>query len=119
MARLNKRQAWAFGHKAETWAVWMLRLKGYRILARRYKSRLGEIDIIAQRGSLISFIEVKGRRSAPLETPVTNGQMQRIARTAQLFMQECSDVQNFDMCFDIILVRPWHWPDHQKDAWRP
>ena len=97
----------------------MLRLKGYRVLARRYKSKLGEIDIIAKRGGLVSFIEVKGRSSAPLETPVTNGQMQRIARTAQLFMQQRSGVQNLDMRFDIILVRPWCWPDHQKDAWRP
>jgi putative endonuclease len=46
---LIKRQAWAFSHKAEMWAVWMLRLKGYRVLARRYKSKLGKIDIIVVR----------------------------------------------------------------------
>ena len=58
-----KQKAWRFGQIAETMAVWYLRVRGYRILARRFRCRAGEIDIIARRGTLLVFIEVKARRN--------------------------------------------------------
>jgi hypothetical protein len=64
-SRLNtdrRRRAYRFGHWAETLCVWWLRLGGYRVLARRYKTPVGEIDIVARRGAALAFIEVKARR---------------------------------------------------------
>ena len=53
------REAW--GRWAESLAAWSLRLRGYRIVARRFRTPLGEIDLIAQRGRLVAFVEVKAR----------------------------------------------------------
>ncbi len=57
----TRRQANRLGHAAEWRAVWRLRLAGYSILARRYKTKLGEIDIVARRGGVLAFVEVKAR----------------------------------------------------------
>ncbi len=115
----KKYRAWVFGLSAESRAVWLLRLKGYRILARRHKTLVGEIDVVARRGGVLCFVEVKGRTAAIEETPVSGRQMQRIARAAQSFVQSAPDLQSLDMRFDIILVRPRHWPLHETDVWRP
>lgn len=63
-SRVGRLQALARGHAAERIAVLSLRLKGYRILARRFKTKVGEVDIIARRGCCIAFIEVKQRPDA-------------------------------------------------------
>ncbi|KGM35390.1 YraN family protein, partial [Inquilinus limosus] len=55
----SRRRAEAFGHRAERAAAWLLRAKGWRILARRLKTPLGEIDIVALRGRTVAFVEVK------------------------------------------------------------
>ena len=61
MSTETRQKAHRLGHAAEWRAVWRLRLAGYSILARRYKTRLGEIDIVAKRGGLLAFVEVKAR----------------------------------------------------------
>ena len=58
----KKKNAWLFGRTSESLAVWMLRLKGYRIIARDHRTGAGEIDIIAKRGGMLAFVEVKARR---------------------------------------------------------
>ena len=59
----NKRQkAWRYGQAAETICALSLQLRGYRILARQFKTPLGEVDIIARRGRVLVFIEVKARQ---------------------------------------------------------
>jgi putative endonuclease len=57
----RRRKAERRGKRGEGWATWLLRLKGYRILVRRARTPLGEIDIIARRGRVTAFIEVKAR----------------------------------------------------------
>ncbi len=57
----SRRRTCRRGARSESLAAWFLRLKGYRILARGYKSASGEIDLIAARGSVVAFIEVKAR----------------------------------------------------------
>ena len=59
--RADRRLAERRGRRAETLAAWYLRLKGYRILARRYRTPVGEIDLIVRRGRLVAFVEVKRR----------------------------------------------------------
>ena len=62
MQRTNRPAAERRGRYAESFAAWALRLKGYRLLARRFKTPLGEVDLIMRRGEVTAFIEVKARR---------------------------------------------------------
>jgi putative endonuclease len=64
LASAKRRRAWRRGRLAESMAAFLLRLKGFRILARGYKVPVGEIDIIARRGRLIAFVEVKARAAS-------------------------------------------------------
>lgn len=114
-----RRKAWRFGLTAESRAAWYLVLKGYRILARRYKTQLGEIDVIARRGRTLCFIEIKARTAEIAETPVTNRQMLRIYRASQLFWQALPDRQALKLRYDVILMQPRRWPEHLIDVWRP
>ncbi len=116
----NKRQAAEKrGRKAEAKAELMLKLKGYRILARRFKSPVGEIDLIASKGSLFVFIEVKARKTfdEAFES-ITQKQKSRIEAAANHWLQQQSS-QEFACRFDVIAVAPGKLPSHMKDAWRP
>jgi len=116
----NKRTAEQFGRRAETLAAWSLRLKGYRILARGFRTPVGDIDIIARRGRLVVFIEVKARRSLDIAAgSIGRRQTDRIIRAASAFMQGRPQLEKFDQRFDAVLVAPWRWPVHLVDAWRP
>ena len=61
MTAASRRQAFRRGHTAELMCLWHLRLRGYRILARRFRVPSGEIDLIARRGRVLAAIEVKAR----------------------------------------------------------
>jgi len=115
----NKREeAEKRGRRAETLAVWYLRLKGYRILSRRYRTPVGEIDLIARRAGLLAFIEVKARTThSEAAHSVSRRQQQRIGRAAEHFLAEHPALQNLNSRFDAILVAPHSWPHHLKGAW--
>ena len=89
------------------------------MLAQRFKTPVGEIDLVAKRASVIAFIEVKARPTvaAAIES-VSARQRRRIGRAAQVFMQKRPDFADKQMRFDIILVTPNKLPDHILDAWR-
>lgn len=108
------------GRRAEAVAGLVLRLKGFGILARRFACPAGEIDLVAKRGRLIVFVEVKRRGDvgAALEA-VTPRQRRRIERAAALFVQRRPGLGRLDQRFDIVAVAPWRWPMHLPDAWRP
>jgi len=75
------------GRRAESLAALMLRLKGYAILTRRYRSPVGEIDLVARRGHTLAMVEVKARMTAEdAAFAVTLHQRQRIARAAEHFL---------------------------------
>ncbi len=119
MKSAKRYQAWRFGLKAELVVAGLLRCKGYRILVRRYKTPVGEIDLIARRGRLLCFIEVKARRQLSDGLPVSNRQMNRIARASQLYVQAAAGAREMDIRYDVVMVHPWRWPVHVPDAWRP
>lgn len=101
-------------------AAALLRLKGYRILARDYRAGVGELDIVARRGRLLAMVEVKRRRDmAAALAAVTARQQRRIARAAQAFVARHVGLGDLDIRFDVIVVRPHRPPRHIKDAWRP
>lgn len=109
----------AAGRRAEIIGAGLLRLKGYRVLTQRFKTPVGEIDLIARRADQIAFIEVKARPSAAAAIQsVSARQRQRIARAAMVYMQRRPDLAEYHMRFDLILVTPWRLPLHIVDAWR-
>ncbi len=107
------------GLRAELCAEIVLRLKGYRILARRYKTPVGEIDIVARRGRMIAFVEVKFRRSLPeaLEslTPSMKG---RITNAARHFIAAYPAYGDYDMRFDLFALTGLFSFRHLDNAWQ-
>ena len=119
MTRDGRRRAHRRGLHGETLAVWVLRLKGYRILARRLRSAVGEIDIVAARGGTVAVIEVKARPDAAAAAEAVGPrQRARIARAARLFLAARPEFARHDVRFDLMLVSPGRWPRHIRDAWR-
>lgn len=79
----------------------------------------GEVDIIARRGGIIAFIEVKTRPSLEAGLfAVSKTQQQRITRSAERFLANNTHIQNHDVRFDVMIVHPWRWPLHMENAWR-
>lgn len=108
------------GRWAEWRCVWRLRLCGYRVLARRLRTPAGEIDIVARRGALVAFVEVKARVNADAAAfALTEPQWRRIARAAELFVARRPALADCAIRFDAMLVTPRGWPTHIIDAWRP
>ncbi len=119
MKSVTRFRRWQFGRRAEALCALILRLKGYRILARDLRTPLGEIDIVAHRGQIIAFVEVKARDAA-IEADEVLGRRQRrrIERAAQTFLQGRPDLGGYQLRFDIMLARPWRLPIYRADAWR-
>ena len=116
------KNTYQFGILAEKIAMIFLRFKGYKILAWRYKNHFGEIDIIAKKSQVIIFVEVKARRSqASVEEVLRPHQLNRIKRSAELFVAKNRQFKNHDLRFDFIEVgkNSWGflWPKHQKNFW--
>lgn len=105
------------GHRAEGLCCLFLRLKGYKIIVRRYKTHQGEIDIVAKRGQELAFIEVKSRPNyIAASEAVTPHQQNRLCRTATLFHAHYRGYSQCHMRFDIMFVLPWHLPIHIQNA---
>jgi len=118
-ARARRRAAYRSGHSGERLAALRLILTGYRVLARRYRTKVGEIDLIARRGDVVAFIEVKRRAhlAQGLEA-VTPQARTRIRRAAELYLRRNPALAERALRFDVMVVTPWAWPRHIVDAWR-
>lgn len=114
----DKRQAaYRRGHRGEALAALWLQLKFYRILARRYKTPLGEIDLVAERGGTVVFVEVKQRaRDADEALTFAAVNRERIGRAAQLWLARHPEASGRDLRFDVILLAPGRWPRHLINA---
>lgn len=113
----RKRRLERKGRRAEWLAALALTLRGYRIAALRYRTRAGEIDIVARKGDLIAFVEVKARRDlATGVDAVSHSAQRRIRDAGSSFISEQKDSAQLSWRFDIVVVSPWRWPVHLKDA---
>jgi putative endonuclease len=109
---LARRRAHRAGHGAEWVAILLLWAKGYRILARRYLVKGGEIDVVARRGRTIAFVEVKLRASLDdAMIAIAPAKRRRMARAARVFV---SRQRAGDLTYraDAIFLSPWRWPLH-------
>ena len=115
--RQARLRAYRSGLVAETLAALLLRLKGNRIVAQRYKTPVGEIDLVALKGKRLAFIEVKRRRT-PEEAAWTlpAKQRRRIVRAAQYWLAGHPDFAGHDIAFDVVLAAPWTWPRYIANA---
>ncbi|WP_417317271.1 YraN family protein [Emcibacter sp.] len=123
MGEGRRKKAYKKGIFAEHAAVALLWLKGYRIRERRFKCPFGEIDIIAAKGNLIAFVEVKTRGTyEEAAESILFSQRRRISRAANWYIAQNSDgepsASSYSYRFDSILLVPWNWPCHILDAWQ-
>ena len=105
--------AFRTGLSAEARAAAFLIAKGYRILARRFRTPCGEIDIVAKRRNLVAFIEVKARGSLDdAAYAVTPRQQRRIVEAAQAWLMAHPEHAEFELRFDAMLIAPRRLPRH-------
>lgn len=110
MATRYTRGVWA-----EHVAVFLLRIKNYRILARRARTPLGEIDIVAACGNTLVLVEVKYRKTtADALQSISQHQQQRLRRAAAYLQPR---YYKSTVRWDVIALAPWAWPRHIINAW--
>ncbi len=114
----RRRGAHLFGLKAETVAAWLLRLKGYSIVARRYSVSGGEIDLIARRGGSIAFVEVKARAELDAAAEAISAtKRRRIARAARVWLARNPWAAGLTLRGDAVFVAPRRLPRHAASAY--
>ena len=105
------------GVSAESVAAILLGAKGYRTIARRWKSPVGEIDLVVKRGRLIVFVEVKARKDLDQAAEsVLVRQRRRIVAAAEVWLAAHPEHAGYDMRFDAVLVSPGRMPQHIVSA---
>jgi putative endonuclease len=113
----DRSQAERRGRRAETAALLLLRLKGYRLLARRWHSPVGEVDLIMRKGATTAFIEVKQRLNHDAAVAaVSPRQARRIAAAAASWLGHDARAAAGACRFDIVTVSPYLWPRHIANA---
>lgn len=118
MSRATKLGAWRRGLRAETLCCWWLRLKGYRVLDRRVRTPVGEIDILARRGGVLAVVEVKRRLSRDEAGGAVGAhQRRRLSRAARWILSSRPQFAGLSLRYDAMLVAPWRLPRHLAGAW--
>jgi len=113
----DRRKAFMRGHVSEYCAALYLLLRGYRVIAMRYKTKSGEIDIIARKGDLVAFIEVKARRATTDAVFAVDVASQHRIRNASLgWLARQRDAARLSLRYDIVAVSPWGRSRHFPDA---
>jgi putative endonuclease len=113
----KKRAAYRLGFSAEYKAALLLLLKGYHIAAMRYRTKGGEIDIIARKGDLAIFVEVKARRSLQSGIDAVGPEAQRRIHAASgQWLSRQPDFARLSARYDIVVVSPFRMPRHVKNA---
>ncbi len=121
---VNKRKnAYKFGLRAEKTAVLLLKIKGYRVIAERYQNAFGEVDILALKGGVLAFVEVKARRSfRECAESITPAKQQRQIKAAKSLLAYPGSFARWfnpaevQVRFDVVMIVPWRLPRHMVNA---
>jgi putative endonuclease len=106
------------GRRAETLAAWWLRLRGWRILARRARVRGGEVDLVARRGRVVAFVEVKQRATADAAGfSLDQYRLRRVAAAAEQLAPRYARSGD-DIRIDALFIVPGRWPQHLPNVWQ-
>jgi putative endonuclease len=112
---MSRRAAERGGRRAERLAAWWLRLHGWRILAIRARTPVGEVDLVARRGRTLAFVEVKARgRAAAADWALDDYRLRRVSRAAEAllsrYMRDGDTVR-----IDAMFMTPWRFPRHLRN----
>ncbi len=111
--RKCRQKAFYRGVRAEKWAAWWLRFKGFRILEVRFRTKCGEVDLIARRGNLVLIVEVKARSTlAEAIAAVSLVNERRIEAATDIWLARQKDYSLLSIRFDLIAILPWRFPYH-------
>jgi len=114
---MTRQRAERGGRRAERLAAWWLRLKGWRILAIRARTSVGEVDLVARRGRTLAFIEVKARATeAGAAWALDDHRLRRVAAAAEALIPRYwrdGDTVRIDALFMV----PRRWPRHMTNVW--
>ena len=110
------------GYKKGLWAelraAAYLRLRGYKLRARRYKTPLGEIDLVVERAQTLVFVEVKLRSTLDGAAEAIDARNQkRVRAAAELYLQAHPQYTGHDMRFDALILTPGRDIAHIEAAW--
>ena len=115
---MNRKRAEEGGRRAERLAAWWLRLKGWRILAVRARTPVGEVDLVARRGRVLAFIEVKARAGeAEAALALDEWRLRRVARAAEALAPRYARAGD-DIRIDAMFLVPRRLPRHLANVWR-
>lgn len=112
---MKRQRAERGGRRAERLAAWWLRLHGWHILAIRARTPVGEVDLVARRGKVLAFIEVKARASAAqADLALDDYRLRRVVRAAEALVSRYS--RNGDVIrVDAMFITPWRLPRHMTN----
>ena len=115
---MNHREAEQRGRGAETIACWYLRMRGWRILARRARVPGGEVDIVAKRGRTLAFVEVKARGDEQAAAfALDEYRLRRVIVAAERLMPRYMTGVD-KVRIDAIFIVPFRWPRHLTNIWQ-
>jgi len=116
---MKRQLAEKHGRSGEGRAAAWLQVQGWRILARRVRTPAGEVDLVARRGNLVAFIEVKWRANkADLDFAIDEYRLRRVAAAAECIAHKYA-CNGEDIRLDVILLAPGALPRHITNAWQP
>ncbi|MBL4589202.1 MAG: YraN family protein [Alphaproteobacteria bacterium] len=115
---MNKRNDYKKGLWAERIAIIFLMLKGYKILKNRYKTPVGEVDVVAKKRNVLVFVEVKRRPNYEQGIlSISSVSQKRIMRAAEHYLMMEKLGNSIDMRFDAIIISPPFSIKHLVHAW--
>ena len=119
MTTLKRQAADAAGRRGETYAATWFERRGWEVLAKRVKTKAGEVDLIVRRPDLVVFVEVKVRKTeAELDHAIDEHRLTRVAAAAELLMADYAQAGE-DIRIDVMLLAPGCLPRHIENAWVP
>ncbi|HSQ97755.1 MAG TPA: YraN family protein [Rickettsiales bacterium] len=115
----KKQRSYWFGIFAEYLTILIFFFNGYKFLNRRYKTKLGEIDLIFTKDKYLVVVEVKARKNKNVEISevVSYKQYKRIINATKLFLNKNKKYSNFFIRIDVVLVYGIFKIEHLENVW--